>query len=317
MYPIRFEPVYQDYIWGGKKIASKYHRKAPSSKHAESWEISDREEGMSVVANGEWKGLTLRELNQRLGAQLVGEGKAADRFPLLFKIIDAAENLSIQVHPNEETAALLKGEPKTEMWIALEPSVVYAGLKAGVSEKELLAAIRSKKAEDCLEKIELKPGEVIYIPGGRVHAICGGSFLYEIQQNSNTTYRLYDWGRVDAEGKSRPLHLKEAMAAINWNDQKGAKLPPRHIESDLHHQLFSLADSPFFTVCRADIFDRWHLPALKRSCQILFFTEGSGQISVDNNPESFSAGMTFLIPAAADSISIDGRCQALWTWIRS
>lgn len=312
MYPIRFEPIYQNYIWGGDRIPKQYHRTAQPGKIAESWEISDRKEGMSLVANGEYKGRTLHDLVLELGEKLYGQGKKFEKFPLLLKIIDAKENLSIQVHPDESTATLLEGEPKTEMWFALDKGSVLAGLKKNTTEKGLMDAIKKNKAEDLVEKIELEPGDVIYIPGGRVHAICAGSFLYEIQQNSNTTYRLYDWGRVEKDGKPRPLHIKEAFASIHWQDVKSPKMPHRHLESDMHHQLVSLITSPFFIAIKVDVFDRWHGTPLHNTFQIFFCIRGEGKIIVDGNSEPFQAGMTYLVPAAAMSIELAGKCEALW-----
>lgn len=174
MYPIRFEPIYQDYVWGGNRIAHKYQRTVNKPRVAESWEVSDRDDGMSIVMNGAYRGKSLHELVRELGEKLLGVGQKFDRFPLLLKIIDAKENLSIQVHPDEQTAPSLQGEPKTEMWFILEEGSVYAGLKKNVTEKQFLEAIKTNRAEEFLEKLELKKGESVYIPGGQVHAICAG-----------------------------------------------------------------------------------------------------------------------------------------------
>jgi mannose-6-phosphate isomerase len=306
MYPIRFEPIYQDYVWGGDRIAHKYGRKVASPRVAESWELSDREDGMSVVMNGTYKGKTLHQLVIEMGETLLGHGRKFDRFPLLLKIIDAKENLSIQVHPDEQTAPSLDGEAKTEMWFILEPGSIYAGFKEEVTEKTFLKAIKEKKAEELLSKIDVHPGEAIYIPGGRVHAICEGCLLFEVQQNSNTTYRLYDWGRT-----TRALHLKEGMAAIHWNDKGEAKTTPHRLQSDLHHQLLILVTSPFFVVERIDIFNQLHIAAIPKTFQIFFCIDGEGEISVDEYKEPLKAGMTYLVPAACKSIDIKGRCQVL------
>jgi mannose-6-phosphate isomerase len=308
MYPIRFEPIYKDYVWGGKRIAQVFHRKVDLPRVAESWELSDRDEGVSVVMNGPLKGKTLHQLVQEMGEELLGVGRKFERFPLLLKIIDAKENLSIQVHPDEISAKELGGEPKTEMWVILENGTVYAGVKKGVTEKELLKALKAGTAEELLEKVELKKGEAVYIPGGRVHAICAGSLIYEIQQNSNTTYRLYDWGRT-----GRTLQLKEGMAAINWNDKTAPKIIPRHLSSDLKHQLVVLIFCPFFSVERIDVFNSLHLAAIPKTFQSFFCMEGKAIISVDGNREPFEPGMTYLVPAAARSIDFEGRCQMLRT----
>lgn len=305
MYPIRFEPIYQTYVWGGDRIASRFHRKIKLPKVAESWEISDREDGMSVVMNGPLKGKTLQQLVRDMREDLLGVGQTFTRFPILTKIIDAKENLSIQVHPDQVIAPSLHGEPKAEMWVMLEDGSVYAGLKEGTNEKQFKLAVEENRAEELLEKHELKKGEVANIPGGRVHAICSGSLLYEVQQNSNTTYRLYDWGR------SRQLHLKEGLTAIRWDDKSSAKVAPRRLSSDLHHQLVTLVSTPFFIVERIDIFDHHHIGQIPKSFQLFFCLEGDGKIEVDGYKESFQPGMTYLVPAAAKAINFTGKCQTL------
>lgn len=305
MYPIRFEPIYQSYVWGGDRIAKRFNRKVDLPRVAESWEISDREDGMSVVMNGALKGKTLHQLVLEMGPELLGLGQIFTRFPILTKIIDAKENLSIQVHPDETVASSLHGEPKAEMWVMLDDSSVYAGLKQPTDPKKFKKAIEGNKAEDFLEKFDLKKGEVANIPGGRVHAVCAGSLIYEVQQNSNTTYRLYDWGR------SRELHLKEGFAAIRWDDKSSAKMAPRHLSSDLHHQLVSLVSTPYFKVERIDVFDALHVAPIRKSFQLFYCLEGKGEISVDSHKEPFHPGMTYLVPAACKSIDISGKCQAL------
>lgn len=307
MYPIRFEPIYQDYVWGGDRIAHKFQRNVPKGRIAESWELSDRDDAMSVVANGKYKGKTIRELLEQMGEDLLGHGQKFDRFPLLLKVIDAKENLSIQVHPDVERALELKVDPKTEMWVVLEDGAsVYAGLKQDVEEAEFKKAIQSKKAESLIEKIDLKRGEAVLVPAGRVHGICAGSLLYEVQQNSNTTYRLYDWDR-----KGRELHLKEGMACIHWHDRGHAKSTPHHESSDFHHQIILLGSSPFYIVERIDVFDHFHIAAIPKTFQILFCMQGEGEITVDSVKEPFQLGMTYLIPAAAKSIEVEGKCEAL------
>lgn len=306
MYPIRFEPIYKDYVWGGNRIAREFHRNVDKACIAESWEICDRPESMSVVMNGPYKGKTIHQLVQEMGEDLIGVGQKTDRFPLLLKIIDAKENLSIQVHPDDMSAARLKGEGKTEVWVMLGDGSVLAGLQKEVTEKQFKEAIRKNTAHELVEKLDLKWGDAVYIPGGRVHAICAGSLIYEIQQNSNTTYRLYDWGR-----KGRELHLEEGMASIHWTDQGHAKIPPHHLTSDFHHQIVTLASNPFFIAERIDVFDHLHLGHIPKTFQAFFCIQGKGKITVDSHTEPFELGMTYLVPAACKSIEIDGKCEAL------
>ncbi len=305
MYPIRFEPIYQTYVWGGDRIAKQFRRKVDQPRIAESWEVSDRDDAMSVVNNGPLKGKTLHQLVVEMGEDLLGTGQSYTRFPILTKIIDAKENLSIQVHPDETMAPKLKGEAKDEMWVMLDEGSVYAGFKEGADEEHFKKSIQKNRGEELLEKLDLKKCDAVNIPGGRVHAICAGSLLYEVQQNSNTTYRLYDWGR------SRELHLKEGFAAIRWDDKSPSKVAPRHLSSDLHHQLVTFVVSPFFIAERIDIFDALHIARIPKSFQLFFCIEGEGEISVDQHKEPFLPGMTYLVPAIAKSIDIRGKCEAL------
>jgi mannose-6-phosphate isomerase len=305
MYPIRFEPIYQPYIWGGDRIAKRFKRNISLPKVAESWEISDRDDAMSIVMNGAFKGKTLHQLVQEMGEDLMGVGQKYERFPILTKIIDAKENLSIQVHPDETIAPKLNGEPKDEMWVLLDEGSVYAGAKPDVDEKQLKKAIQENRAEELLDHLELKKGDVVNIPGGRIHAICAGSLLYEVQQNSNTTYRLYDWGR------NRELHLKEGFASIRWDDKSPSKVLPHHLSSDFHHQLLTLVISPFFIAERIDIFSELHIAAIPKTFQLFFCMDGEAELKVDGHTELFLPGMTYLVPAAAKAIDIQGRCQAI------
>jgi mannose-6-phosphate isomerase len=300
MYPIRFKPAYQSYVWGGERIPKIFHRPLPPGRYAESWEISDRDEGMCIVENGEWKGRSLRELCRTLKEKLVGKGKSWEKFPLLLKIIDAKENLSVQVHPDEETAARFQAEPKTEMWIALERSAVYAGLKQGTTQTAFAEAIEKKRAEYLLEKVELQTGDSILIPSGRIHAICAGALVLEIQQYSNTTYRLYDWGRT-----GRELHLEQGLASVHWDKQRAEKIAPSFAQTDGHHRLESIASTPYFIVERLEIADRWQLKSHAKTFQILFCAKG--EAILENEP--LRPGMTYLIPAASPPMSIIGHCQ--------
>ena len=199
---IRLEPAYQNYVWGGSRIPTYFNRDIPPGRYAESWEVSDREEGMCKLATGPHMGITLRKYLRE------------KKFPLLLKVIDAKEHLSVQVHPDEIVAKEFNAEAKSEMWIALEKSTVYAGLKPGVSKEEFIHSIGEKMLEHLLQKFNLEKGEYLFIPAGLIHAIGAGSFLLEVQQNSNTTYRLYDWAR-----EGRELHLDKGLACIDFDKQ--------------------------------------------------------------------------------------------------
>ncbi|MBI5272736.1 MAG: YihY family inner membrane protein [Chlamydiia bacterium] len=309
IYPMRFEPVYKSYVWGGERIAKRFSRARLPLPCAESWEIADRSEGISIVANGIFQGKSLHELMVEWGADFLGGGASLSEFPLLIKIIDAKENLSIQVHPDDRAASLLHGEPKTESWVFLSDGAVYAGLKPGTTPEALRYAVESGVAEKFLEKLVLRAGDVIHVPAGCVHALCAGCFVLEIQQNSNTTYRLYDWGRA-----GRELHVDQALASIHWHSDTTPTQTPLLIEKDLHHTLESLTQCPYFKIDRWQIFDQWNVPVNPNTFQIFFFTQGEGRIIVNGQAEPFKPGMTYLVPACACQIGIQGACQAIRIW---
>lgn len=302
---IRLEPAYQNYVWGGKRISSYFQRALPMGKYAESWEVSDRSEGMSMVGSGHLQGKTFREWLSIEKEKAVGIGKSWEKFPLLVKIIDSEEALSVQVHPDETAAKQLGGEAKSEAWIALEKSPIYIGLKPGVTREQFIQEKDSKQIELLLNKIVLEKGESIYIPAGQIHAICAGAFLLEIQQNSNTTYRVYDWERT-----GRELHWKEAVTAINWTALTPLKTKPRLIQADEHHQRDRILSTPYFSVDRLEIKNHYQIKPDPNTCQILFCIEGSSLI--DN--QKSEPGMTYFISANAELTSLKGSSQ--WFLIR-
>ncbi|NLA57944.1 MAG: class I mannose-6-phosphate isomerase [Firmicutes bacterium] len=227
-YPLRFYPIYKEKVWGGTALNKKFGRVLPSASIGESWEVAAHAQGISVVANGPLAGTTLPELMSMYGRALIGTAlpdSALVKFPLLLKILDANDYLSVQVHPDDEYAADHEsGDPgKWEAWyvIAAEPGaeIIY-GLKPGATRESLRKAIADGTLAHCLNRVPVKPGDVFDVPAGTVHALGSGVMVAEIQQNSDTVYRLYDWDRVDAQGKSRPLHIKKALDVIQFAGQK-------------------------------------------------------------------------------------------------
>lgn len=298
-YPIRLKPIYKEYVWGGEKIAKRYSRKSAPIICAESWEVSDRSDGMSVILNGEYKGWTLHKLIRKMGKQLLGSKIHSMRFPLLIKLIDAAQNLSVQVHPNDKDAALLGSEAKTECWVILAASddaAVYVGLDGKLSEKKLEQLLQDEQIVDRLKKIAVAAGDVIYVPGGCIHAICSGCLLLEVQQNSNTTYRIYDWGR------GRQLHLEEAKQVITTSTAKSGKRQPQPIPADADRSL--LIDSPYFRIEDIRIIGRKILAVSEESFEVLFCIEGSGDIEIQGNIEKYREGESFLAPAMSKEIAL-------------
>ena len=238
LYPLRFEPIFKPAIWGGRRLAEMFPGAPAEGPIGEAWVLSDHGKDVSVIADGPLKGTTLRELMQTRREELLGPSLAHyDTFPLLLKIIDARENLSVQVHPNDELAQTLAGVPrgKTEAWVVLraEPgSRIYAGLKEGVDRPRLERAIADGTVADCLHSFELKQaGDCIFLPAGTVHALGGGITVFEVQQTCDTTYRLFDWDRIDARtGRPRELHIDPALASTDFARGPVVRTKPEVVE---------------------------------------------------------------------------------------
>ncbi len=222
--PLRFFPFLRPMPWGGDRLQAVLHKHGGTAGPiGESWEISDHPLHESVVAEGAWQGRTLRNLMEEERAAILGpKSSRYRRFPWLLKFLDARDWLSVQVHPNDEQAARLspKEGGKTETWFVLKAdpgSRVYSGLRSGVGEKELRRALAHGNVVDCLHAFEPQAGDCVFLPAGTVHAVGGGVLMAELQQNSDATFRLFDWTRRDATGKARPLHIEESLACIDWN----------------------------------------------------------------------------------------------------
>ena len=307
-YPLLLQPVYMDYIWGGNRISQRYGRLNTPKVCAESWEIADRPEGMSTVINGAHKGRTLQDLVKSMKHDLLGKKVNSDRFPLLIKMIDAKKDLSVQVHPNNKNASLTSGEAKTEMWYILdaEPNaMIYAGMKPGITQPAFEAALAANSLESTvLAKVPAKPGRTIFVPGGRIHAIGAGCLLLEIQQNSNTTYRVHDWGRVGKDGTPRELHLEKALKVIDWNNSSPELMPARPLESESNNQWWSIIDCPFFKTNRIELRHPEEVSHDGSSFHALFVTKGTALIGANGIMASAKAGTSCLVPAAATNYTI-------------
>jgi mannose-6-phosphate isomerase len=226
---LRFEPIYQERVWGGRVLESALGRTLPPDQPiGESWEIVDRPEAQSVVVAGSLKGQTLRTVLEKHAADVMGPKWRGERhFPILVKWLDCHERLSLQVHPPAEFAAELKGEAKTENWYIAHSSAdahLLVGLKRGVTRPQFEAAIADGSLEKCIHHFRVAAGDSILVHSGQVHAIDAGNLILEIQQNSDTTFRVYDWGRVGLDGKPRQLHIEQSLRSIDWTDFEPAPL---------------------------------------------------------------------------------------------
>ncbi len=221
--PIRFNALYQERVWGGRSLEEIYNRQLPKADvpYGESWEVTDRQDEQSVVVGGEYDGCTLNQLWRENRDEVFGSGLQGERFPLLIKILDCRDDLSIQVHPPAELADELQGEPKTEMWYIADAdpgAKLYVGLKQGVTRESFEQSLADGTVADQVHAISARSGESIFIPSGRLHAIGAGFLIYEIQQNSDTTYRVFDWNRRGLDGKPRELHVEQSLRCIDFND---------------------------------------------------------------------------------------------------
>ena len=305
LYPYKFKPILVERIWGGTALA-RYGKAIPAGKHiGETWEISDRADAQSVVANGSAAGQTLRQLIQQHGANLLGTNCRGDRFPLLIKLLDARERLSLQVHPPAALAALLGGEPKTEMWYVLDAApdaTLIAGLQRGVTRRQFEDALQQGGAavRACFHELPVRAGDALFVPSGRLHAIGAGLVIAEIQQNSDTTYRVYDWERVDDAGKPRALHVRESLASIDFNDFEPKPTPlPIKCED--------------FVVEQVDVAGKLTGRCDGKSFQILGGV--TGNLHVNDVP--LAPGEFILLPAALGDYTLTGKARLLRVFVPS
>jgi mannose-6-phosphate isomerase len=309
LYPIRFKPRLKEKIWGGKSLNRVFGKKASEDKNiGESWEISGISDEVSVVANGFLKGNSLEEIIEIYMGDLVGDEifeKFGSEFPLLIKLIDACDTLSIQVHPDDELAAERHHAwGKTEMWYILEASdnaLIYTGFKHKTSKEEYLGHLGQKTISDLINATPVKAGDVFFIPAGMVHAIGAGVILAEIQQTSDITYRIYDWDRKDESGNSRELHTDLALDAINF-DLTDTGLVRR---KTIVNQPVEIAECKYFKTNLLRI----NKPVIKDnsltdSFIIYICTSGTVDVECYGNSEKITKGETILIPASADEVSL-------------
>jgi mannose-6-phosphate isomerase len=317
-YPIRFEPVYKDYLWGGGNLR-KYGKQLQDGKVAESWELSCHPDGMSIVQNGIFKGRTLQSLVEEFETQITGHPRKAS-FPLLVKLIDANDRLSVQVHPNDAYAQAHEGEPgKNEMWYILDAkpdACLICDVKSGVTRADFEKAVLEDRVEDCLQSIPVKAGDFINIPAGVVHAVGEGIVLAEIQQSSNSTYRIYDYHRTDAEGNPRALHLDKAMEVIRFNSENRTS----RYDGLLYHPASNcssavLVANEHFCVELLQVSGEIKLNTHNRQFHIHVCTEGEGKVAWDGGVMQFQRGETFLIPSALKEYALYGSFQTLIAYV--
>ena len=323
MYPLKFEPILKQTLWGGEKIIPFKHLNETLSNVGESWEVSAVEGSESVVANGPEKGMTLPEMVRRYKEELVGEANYArfgEKLPLLIKFIDAKLDLSIQVHPDDALAKKRHNSfGKNEMWyvISADPGAkLISGFSQEITPKEYKERVHDGTFAEVLQSCAIQPGDVFYVPAGRVHGIGAGAFVAEIQQTSDITYRIYDYNRKDKNGKTRELHTAQAVDAINFADvQDDFRTAYDHVQNEP----VEVVACPYFTTSVYDMTEEITCDYSELDSFVIFIcVEGSCRLTDNENNEiSLQAGETVLLPATTQNITIvpDQHVKLLETYV--
>lgn len=312
--PLIFKPYLKGVIWGGEKICGYKNIEQPESNIGESWEISAVPGHESIVAEGIYKDLTLQELSERFGVSLLGEKvvkKYGKKFPLLIKIIDAADNLSVQVHPNDNLAQSRHGSlGKTEMWYIIDAekeAKIYVGFKVGMTPEEYTLRVENGTFFETLAVHDVVPGDVFFLPAGRVHAIGAGNLLAEIQESSDITYRIYDYNRKDKEGNCRELHTSLAKDAIDYKVYPYYKLPHLSEEDDNAE----LVSCEHFTTRRLLLKGETEMEFNSDSFTVLMCIKGKVELSYPRGKMGLKEGSTVLVPASLNKIGLRGEATLL------
>ena len=319
MYPIKLKPAFKDYLWGGTRLRDDFGKDCDFDKIAESWELSCHKDGNSVVADGEFAGLTLAQYIEKEGKSVLGTNcEKFENFPILIKLIDAKDNLSVQVHPNNEYAQRVEGEyGKTEMWYVVDcdegASLLY-GFKHNITKEEFRERIENNTLLEVTNSVPVKKGDVFFIEAGTLHAIGKGILIAEIQQNSNTTYRIYDYGRVGADGKPRQLHIDKAVDVTNLCP---AKPYPQSEPVDMGGWTKKrLAKCEYFTVDVINVDTSAALEADKSSFVNILVLDGGCVLSSEGNDAvELKKGDSVFIPAGLGKFVLTGKCSAVMTHI--
>ncbi|MBR2133754.1 MAG: class I mannose-6-phosphate isomerase [Eubacterium sp.] len=317
MYIFKLKPVFKDYIWGGNRLKTDFGFESDLDKLAEGWMLSCHKDGKNTIENGEYAGRELEEVIEKVGKEKLVGKRSLDfpYFPVLIKLIDAKNDLSIQVHPDNDYAKRVENEfGKTEIWYVLDATVdaklVY-GFKEKISSEQFRKAIEENTLMDVLNQVPVKKGDLFFIEAGTVHAIGKGTLIAEIQQNSNSTYRVYDYGRLGADGKPRELHIEKAVDVSKTEPPKYEINPFGEPEKHRGYTSTLLTKCDLFTVNHYDVFESVSLFADEESFNHVLVVEGSGDI----NGEGLKKGDSFFVPAGFGKYTISGKCEIIVTSI--
>jgi mannose-6-phosphate isomerase len=308
LYPLTFRPGFKQRVWGGRELERLYHKPLPPGVPiGESWEISDRPGNVSVIANGPLAGKDLRWLMETHAAELLGGARpAGGRFPLLVKVLDARDKLSLQVHPPAAQAAALGGEPKTELWYVAQAAPgaeLYAGLRRGVTRAEFERKLKDGTVAECVHRVGVQAGDALFLPSGRLHALGAGVVVFEIQQNSDTTYRVFDWNRPGLEGKPRQLHVQRSLASIDFNDFEPPLLPRASAESGTQ-QVRPLVRHALFNAEAREAVGGASVPLRPGKMQIIGLLAGQAQVEDGAAAVELGPGQFCLVPAGLPRVAL-------------
>jgi mannose-6-phosphate isomerase len=300
-YPLKFKPIYKQRIWGGQKLREFFNKDIPADeKIGESWELADLSQDKSVITNGELAGLNINKAINQYPVEITGNENFSGNFPLLIKILDAEDVLSVQVHPDKETAKRMgKGEPKTECWYIIKAApgaAIYKGLNEGVTKEQFAEAIKTGDVAGLLNKVQVQPGQCHLLPSGTAHATGAGLLIAEIQLPSDTTYRLFDWNRVDDAGKSRELHIEEALQSIHFGESLD-QLPVTTVGR--------LVDCEFFIIDKGHQTKDCERLLSPDQMKVLMIINGKGYFTCPETDDvEFSGGDTILLPAMYEGVMV-------------
>lgn len=321
MKAIKLNPAFKDYLWGGTKLRDEYGKKCDLDKVAESWELSCHKDGCSVVTDGEYAGLTLPQYIEKAGKAVLGtDCEKFEYFPILIKLIDAKQNLSVQVHPDNDYAMRVEGEyGKTEMWYVVdcEPGAgLLYGFKHEISKEEFRRRIEDNTLLEVTNRVEVHPGDVFFIEAGTLHAIGEGILIAEIQQNSNTTYRVYDYGRVGADGKPRQLHIEKAIDVTRLAPAtRPCGRPQAKPEAFDGGSVLPLASCDYFTVKEMEVTSHAALMADEKSFHSLLLLDGSLTLSMGGEKLEMKKGDSVFVPAGSGDYTLTGKGRLILTTV--
>ena len=310
MEPVKLKPSYKDYIWGGEKLRAVFGKDTNITPLAESWELSCHPDGLSLISGGEYDGISLETyIKENKGC--LGTLCKSNELPILIKLIDAQDNLSVQVHPNNAQAKEWEDQNgKTEMWYVVQSdkgAKMTCGVKKDITKKELQKAISENRVEELLNTVPSKKGDVFFVEAGTVHAIGKGNVIAEIQQNSNVTYRLYDYGRIGKDGKPRELHIEKGVKASNCQKNEPRKIPLCSDGTRL------LGSCEYFAVKELEISGSKNLFADEKSYHALIAVDGEAELTTENYAQKIKAGETVFIPASMGGYTLSGKATILLT----